>query len=111
MTKIQKPNDTYPLYVMESYHLQPCAKMLEEQSRGLFGFHSFERCPDCVKTFDGWKFYAPSFGYQASPKTRELLLHSLKRFARDTWKAHEPTWGPNVRHGWRIRKGSPEYWR
>lgn len=108
--KVRRPTGTYRLYVMERYVLTSCPAKLAEEACGMIGWHRYTTCPDCIKTFDGWAFYSPELGgYQGHAYTRENMLHRLKLFARDIWKAHEPNWGPNQWHGWRIHKGSPEY--
>lgn len=43
-----------PPFRMEArptHRLTPCAKMLAEQARGLFGFHNSEDCPNCKREF------------------------------------------------------------
>lgn len=49
--------------------LTPCAEMLAQQSRGLFGFHAYTTCPDCIKRDAGFRVHlgdsilAPFVGY------------------------------------------------
>ena len=53
----------------------PCAKRLELQSRGLFGFHDSPSCPDCQKidrgfsVHNGDSIFAPFVGYYPDADT------------------------------------------
>ena len=35
--------------IRQAQYLTPCAELLNQNKRGLVGFHDFEKCPDCKR--------------------------------------------------------------
>lgn len=114
MSTLTRPDYFVTLTVHPIIDLTPCQTMLDQQARGMIGFHQFDVCPDCTKEFRGWEGYAssPVGSYQGLMRDREHLLYRLQRWARERWNAPVPSGdGGWLSCGWRIRRGRPEYRR
>ena len=83
-----------------------CREKVEQERRGLFGFHLAERCAECRLENDGFECWGSNGHLQASPATRELLVHWIKLQARREWRMQD---GRSM--GFRFRAGRPLYYR
>jgi hypothetical protein len=96
-----KPDVYFIVTVCERWRLHSCPAKLAEESRGLFGFHFFESCPDCVRTFEGWELWGENGHKQAFAPDRASLAHQLR------WKALRPWRMKDGRlMGYKFRRGS-----
>ena len=91
--------------VCESWQLQSCAAKQDQEARGLFGFHRFESCPNCVRTFNGWKLWGENGHCQGNAKDRADLAHLLRRMASRPWPMKD-----GRLMGFRFRRGSREFY-
>ena len=70
------------------FYLTPCPKLIEEQQRGLFGFHR-PNCPDCVHEQVGFEFWGENGHKQGgqteneAPDPQELAerYHRASRYS------------------------------
>jgi hypothetical protein len=47
----------FEITVQPQRRLFRCEKMRDENARGLYGFHSYDKCPDCKVTLDGFALW------------------------------------------------------
>ena len=64
--------------VCESWRVVGCAVKQDQEARGMMGFHNFERCPDCVRTFEGWEFWGENGHRQGGADTRASMAWKLR---------------------------------
>lgn len=103
---MRKPDLTFTVTVSPVCRVIGCGAQQEQESRGLFGFHPFFSCPDCRVIPDGWEIWGENGHKQASPSTREGLVHWVKLKARSQWKTQA-----GLVMGYRFVVGSTIYYR
>jgi hypothetical protein len=101
-----KPDVYFAVTVRKRYHLKGCAVKHMQEARGLFGFHDFIKCDDCVKTFEGWELWGENGHLQNFAPTRESLCFQVRRMAMSPWQMKD-----GRMMGYRFRKGSTTYAR
>jgi len=82
-----RPDRTFHIVVSPTVHLTPCAAMLEQQRRGLFGFHLFASCPDCHKEYAGFQCWGENGHLQGSASDRAGLVRWIGYKARQQWRS------------------------
>jgi len=107
---MKRPDAVFTVTVHPAFRLDPCPAMLDEQRRGLFGFHQFHSCPACKLSGDGWQMWGENGHQQGTAPTRERLAHWLKVTARRQWRI---TVGPLAGSlmGYHFRVGHRIYFR
>ena len=105
----QKPDLTFTVTIAPVYRVTSCSEKLEQEARGLFGFHAFTTCPACQISAQGWEFWGENGHCQGSAPTPERLRHWLKIKAREQWHAHHDE--ETLTYGYHFRKGSAIYYR
>lgn len=100
----------FTVYVSRVFTVIGCAAKRAEESRGLFGFHDFRRCPDCQRIDQGFECWGDNGHLQASPKTREQLIHWIKTYARKRLPAAD-SFGPGHYLGFRFRRESDIHYK
>lgn len=86
---MKKPDCCFTVTVCEKWRLTSCAVKNEQESRGLFGFHPWESCSDCVLTFEGWEFWGENGHMQGWADTREMLVFWIRRQAVKQWRMRD----------------------
>lgn len=104
--KQPRPDSTFMVTVCPVYRVHSCQAKLDQESRGLMGFHSFTTCPDCKLTSEGWEMWGENGHKQASAPSRERLIHWVSIKAKEQWKMRA---GGIM--GYRFQQGSPMYYR
>lgn len=63
-----------------------CAVMADEERDGLFGFHDYLDCEDCVLQSDGFELWGENSHLQGSAKSQEGVDHivALRRMTAKT---------------------------
>lgn len=59
-----------------------CPEKLAQEARGCFGFHLFERCPNCKLVFEGWEGWGSNGHLQFSAKDRKQLTGIMRNLVR-----------------------------
>jgi hypothetical protein len=90
--------------VSESWRLVGCAAKRDQEAHGLFGFHSFTSCPDCVLTFEGWELWGENGHKQGAAKDRAGLAHMLRYRAMRPWRMQD-----GRLMGYRFKRGGKIY--
>jgi hypothetical protein len=103
---MRKPDLTFTVTVSPVCRVIGCQEQRDQESRGLFGFHSFATCPNCQVIPDGWEMWGENGHKQAAPSTRELMIHWVKLKARSQWRTQV-----GLLMGYRFRAGSTIYYR
>ena len=71
--------------IRQEQYLTPCAELLDQDKRGLIGFHDWENCPDCklrpggfvaMEVPDKGTILGPSVGWDGDP---EALAERLQK--------------------------------
>lgn len=103
---MRKPDCVFVVRVCERWMLRGCAEKQAQEARGLFGFHLFESCPDCVLEFAGWEFWGENGHKQGAASDRAQLVHWLRYTATKQWNMKD---GRIM--GYRFRRGGRYIYR
>jgi len=83
-----KPDCFFNVNVCPFYYVYGCEVQREQESRGMFGFHLYNQCPDCKVEFAGWQLWGENGHMQGSvtrfgesEPTRARLAGTLKYIA------------------------------
>lgn len=52
---MERPNRTFTVYIRPVVRVISCDEKKRQESEGMFGFHDFERCPQCEKLRTGYE--------------------------------------------------------
>lgn len=72
----------FTITVSPAQTLRSCAEKLAEESEGLYGWHNYSACPNCVKIPEGFEFWGENGHMQAKAHDREQLIQMLKYRAK-----------------------------
>lgn len=56
----------FTVYECKVYRVDHCKAYQAQQARGMFGFHYYEKCPDCQVTFEGYEYWGENGHRQAA---------------------------------------------
>jgi hypothetical protein len=68
----------FNIHVSPVVRVSGCAEKRAQEERGLFGFHMFDSCPNCVKVAEGWEGWGENGHLQFSAGDRAQLTHVMK---------------------------------
>ncbi len=105
---MRKPDITFKVYVCPIVRVHHCATVREQESRGLFGFHSSAHCPDCQCATSGYELWGENGHLQGRADTRAQLAHVLKAHARKQWIGSKLGPNPGALFGYVFRVGSEQ---
>jgi len=74
----------FTISIQPKYTLTPCQKMLDEENRGLIGWHRFSTCPDCQHTPAGAELWGENGHLQGRLRempTPEDIPDMVRRFS------------------------------
>lgn len=94
--------DKFHITISKSRRLYPCKDMIDQQKRGLFGFHNFNECNNCTRLFVGWELWgqnghkqghvpADCYGFPTIEKYIEYLA-KLRPKCRYSFSKDTITW-------------------
>jgi hypothetical protein len=76
----------FNIRVSPAFYVRGCAVKLDQESRGLMGFHNFGDCPNCEVTFKGFEFWGENGHLQGTATDRVLMVSWLAYKARHQWR-------------------------
>ena len=81
------------IYVQPRFRVNGCATKRAEESRGMMGFHSFERCPACDVVFEGFDLWGENGHLQGTVNAGDNLdaiLEHRRACRNETFKMGSP---------------------
>jgi hypothetical protein len=94
----------FRITVCPSFYVIGCKEKAAQESRGLFGFHSFTSCPDCELIAKGYEFWGENGHLQSSAPDRASMCWQVGHMAKKVWSMQG---GGLMRYKFRV--GSPTY--
>lgn len=86
---MNKPDVVFNVRVCPVFYVTGCATKQTEESRGLFGFHSYRTCPDCKVFAKGFELWSNDNYCQGVAIDRRMLQYVIKRLARKQWRMRD----------------------
>lgn len=83
-TQINYPAHMRPfkIYIKKVVKVKSCEEKINQEKRGMFGFHRFTDCPHCVKTNEGFELWGENHFMQAQLKElydREEMIRNFTK--------------------------------
>ena len=101
-----KPDLTFVVTICPVFDVHGCAEKQAQESRGMFGFHSFTTCPQCRVIARGYQYWGENGHCQGSAANQEGMKYWVARKAREQWRTRD-----GKLMGYRFRVGQPLYYR
>jgi hypothetical protein len=100
---MKRPDHLFIISVSPTFRLYSCDKKLAQEKRGLFGFHNYHTCPDCVLEPQGYQFWGCNGHCQGEAPTVESMRFWVGRKAREQWYGKDGSlWGYRFKRGGTI---------
>jgi hypothetical protein len=106
MAAIARPDQVFTIIVNESARVFGCTEKLEQESRGLMGFHNFKKCPNCRIVSEGFELWGDNGHRQGGASDRNQLTRVIAHLAKKQWRLKA---GGIM--GYRFRLGGKLYYR
>jgi len=58
----------FKIYIKKVVKVKSCQLKIDQEKRGMFGFHDFVDCPDCIKINEGFELWGENNYMQAQLK-------------------------------------------
>ncbi len=103
---MKKSDVVFFVSVHRVYRVVGCDTKRDQETRGLFGFHNYDRCPNCRMIPSGWEMWGENGHKQGIAENTAQLAHWLKTTARRQWKIQD---GKIM--GYRFRLNAAMYYK
>lgn len=97
---MKKPDQVFVIVVNESARVFSCAEKIAQESRGMMGFHNFEKCPNCRIESEGFELWGDNGHRQGGASDRPQLVRTIARLAKQQWRMKS-----GGLMGYRFRRG------
>jgi hypothetical protein len=83
---MKRPDINFTIIVNPVVHVYGCRERQSQETRGYYGFHDSERCPNCRTIDTGFEFWGENGHCQGSAPNRERMVHWIAIKAKQQWR-------------------------